>query len=234
MHQVPATSPTPKRWMELGKVVENQRSATLHWYLSVPCSLVSLAVATAANQTAQTLPRGLPLSCELRSPLHKAKSAWPALLVHKRQQQWTVLGWSIPICWNKKQVCAELELLMKCDSAAFPYDPVSALRAPSEKQTSCHLRTKPGNSRENFLSEVKLLQRLNLPSPALLLLYVVFLIILSLHNFQASDSTGSDAVLGQGADSRKSLSTGLTAGCYQKSNKQIIIPFLHTLKYLQD
>lgn len=88
---------------------------------------------------------------------------------------------------------------MKCDSAAFPYDPMSALRAPSEKQTSCYLRTKPGNSRENFLSEVKLLQRLNLPSPVLLLLYVVFLIILSLHNFQASDSTGSDAV---GAGSR--------------------------------
>lgn len=30
------------------------------------------------------------------------------------------------------------------------------------------------------------------------------------------------------------VSARLTAGCYQKSNKQIIIPLLHTLKYLQD
>lgn len=139
--------------------------------------------------------------CPVNSGHHCVKLTLP------RQRSWfpsdrsglIELGCSIPICWNKKQVCAELELLMKCDSAAFPYDPMSALRAPSEKQTSCHLRTKPGNSRENFLSEVKLLQRLNLPSPVLLLLYVVFLIILSLHNFQASDSTGSDAV---GAGSR--------------------------------
>lgn len=197
--------PTPKRWTEWGRVVGNQRSATFHWYSSVPCSLVSLAVASAADQTPQTLQWGLPLSCELRSPVCKAKLASPALLVHKWQEQWAVLGCAIPICWNKKQVCAELELLMKCDSAAFPYDPMSDLRAPSEKQTSCHLCTKPGNSRENFLSEVKLLQRLNLPSPVPLLLYVVFLIILPLRNFQASDSTGSDAVLGQGADFRKSL-----------------------------
>lgn len=52
-------------------------------------------------------------------------------------------------------------------------------------------------TRENFLSEVKLLQRLNLYSPVLLLLYVVFLIILSLHNFQASDFTGSGKRVGR-------------------------------------
>lgn len=50
---------------------------------------------------------------------------------------------------------------------------------------------------QKFLSEVKLLQRLNLSCPVLLLSYVVFLTILSLHSFQASKSSGSDAVLGQ-------------------------------------
>lgn len=201
MLQVPAMSFfTPKRRMELGRVVVNQRSATFCWYWSVSCSFCHLLWHCCKPASAGTLMR-------------IARVLWT--------QVTTVESWVCPtstagsqvtgavscagllrsICWNKQQVCAELELLMKCDSAAFPSDPTSALRAPSEKQTSCHLCSKPGNSRENFLSEVKLLQRLNLPSPLLLLLYVVFLIILSLRNFQASDSTGSDAVLGQGADS---------------------------------
>lgn len=64
------------------------------------------------------------------------------------------------LCWTANEVWL----------GCFPYDPMSALRAPSEKQTSCHLHTEPGNSRENFLSEIKHLQSLNLPSPVLVIL----------------------------------------------------------------
>lgn len=67
---------------------------------------------------------------------------------------------------------------------------MSVLRAPSEKQTSCHLCTKPGNSRETLLSEAKLLQRLCLSCPVLLFQMQYFLIILALHSLQASKSSG--------------------------------------------
>lgn len=137
-------------------------STTSHVFKSSPATgqtcLVKLGLKIWIKSMPQ-IPRLLPAPSERCSSWEELSmllvmeqaAAQPVLLSCKWQQR-AVRGCCVSICWNKQRVCTELELLMKCDSfeGAFPYDPVSVLRAPSEKQTSCRLCTKPGNQERRF------------------------------------------------------------------------------------